>query len=279
MRIIPIGSLYVADYTIRVINALKQYWKNGNSFSCIGAPKRVNMLLYLDGMNAEYTAKSGEKKFALSGDVVYTPIGSEYEVSFEKCKCDGCTVGVNFYIFDEKGQFCLSEDIEVYSSHGNASYAALFEKTDRYSEAAVPCPGGMKAGMYEVLSMLGSTLRTEMPSRFDIIMKGISYLEGSSDGDINISEIAKLCNVSPGYFRRLFGEYARMSPREYIMSGRIEKAKLYLEYESMSVADIAARLHFTDAAYFSKIFKKKVGITPTEYRAVSRNRRVTVDNG
>lgn len=267
MKIIPIDKLYDLNYSINVINGLKQYWQEGNFFSCINNPKKVNMLLYINGLNAEYTTKKSEKKYAYPGDVVYSPIGSEYSVVFDKCKKDGCTIGINFFIYDEHNQlFNFSDDIIVFHAPSNANYAALFEKTDQYSEATVSCPGNMKAGMYEVISMLSNLRRSRKPSKYDIIMKGIAYLENNPDIDFNIGDISNMCNVSPSYFRRLFKEYAKISPREYIMNSRLEKAKLYLEYESMTVAEIAKQLHFTDAAYFSKQFKDRTGMTPTEYR-------------
>lgn len=271
MNIIPIDELYNLNYSINVINGLKQYWMNGNSFSCINNPKRVNMLLYADGIKGEYIDKNSEKKYAYPGDIVYTPIGSEYSVKFEKCEPNGNTVGINFFISDENGRpFVFSDDITVFSAPGNANYKALFSKTDKYCEALVPCPGNMKAGMYEVISMLSSLCRSRKPGKFDIIMKGITYLENNPTTDLNISEIADLCNVSTSYFRRLFKEYADVSPMEYVINGRLEKAKLYLEYEDMTVGEISEQLHFTDAAYFSKQFRQRTGMTPMEYRKSKR---------
>lgn len=267
MKIIPIDEVYAMDYSINVINGLKQYWHEKNSFSCINRPKKVNMLLYVNGINVTYTSKKSGNKYARSGDVVYTPIGSEYSAVFEKYQKDACTIGVNFFIFDEHNRlFNFSDDIMIFHSPNNANYAALFEKTNQYSEAAVSCPGNMKAGMYEVISMLSKLFRTEKPSKFDIIMKGISYLENNPDTNVNITDIANMCNVSTSYFRRLFKEYAKISPKEYIIGNRLEKAKLYLEYENMTVESIASQLHFSDAAYFSKQFKNRTGMTPAEYR-------------
>ena len=47
MKAVNIKDLYDADYSVIVINALKQYWKSSKRFNCIGAPKRYNILVYL----------------------------------------------------------------------------------------------------------------------------------------------------------------------------------------------------------------------------------------
>ncbi len=271
MNIIPIGELYALDYSLTVINGLKQYWKNVNSFSCLRKPKKVNILVYLDGLKAEYTDKNGEKKYAGPGDIVYTPIGCEYLVHFYDMEKDGYTIGVNFLICDEKQTpFIFSDDILIFRAPQNADYKKLFSKVDLSSEAAITCHGKMKAGMYDVISMLSELYRAKKQGKFDIIMKGISYLESNSDAGTSLAEIARLCNVSTSYFRRLFREYAGVSPKEYIMNNRLEKAMLYLEYENMTVSEIAERLNFTDTAYFSKQFRHKSGMTPNEYRKLTR---------
>ena len=102
-------------------------------------------------------------------------------------------------------------------------------------------------------------------------MKGIAYLENVSDAELNLKEVSNLCNVSTSYFRRLFKEYANVSPKEYVINNKIEKAKLYIEYENFTVSEIAERLNFTDSAYFSKQFKRKVGMSPSEYKRLKTN--------
>lgn len=267
MKIIPISELYSYDYTLHVINGLKQYWKKVNSFSCLHNPKRVNILVYLDGLKAEYTDRKGEKKYAESGDIVYAPVGSEYFARFYDIEREGYTVGINFFIYDEKqAPFILSDDILIFKAPKNADYKMLFSKVDIFSEAAISCQGKMKAGMYDIVSMLSELCRAKKQSKFDIIMNGIAYLENNSDAELSLKKIAELCNVSTSYFRRLFREYAGVSPKEYVMNSKLEKAMLYLEYENMSIGEIAECLNFTDAAYFSKQFKQRTGMTPGEYR-------------
>lgn len=272
MNIIPINELYCRNYSLNVINALRQDWKAKNSFSCIGSPKRVNILLYLNNIKAEYITPGSKKLYAESGDIVYAPIGCEYKVRFFDGNEDAYTIGINFFSSDNQSvPFIFSRDILVFKNPKNSNYKILFSKTDIASEAAISCPGKMKAGMYDIVSALSELSRIRKQSKFDIIMKGIAYLENVSDAELNLKEVANLCNVSTSYFRRLFKEYANVSPKEYVINNKIEKAKLYIEYENFTVSEIAERLNFTDSSYFSKQFKRKVGMSPSEYKRLKTN--------
>lgn len=268
MNIIPLNSLYTADFSVNVINGLKKYWKNSNVFSCLSNPKKVNMLLYLDGLKAEYTKKDSAKIYAESGDIVYTPIHCEYSVRFYDFESkDSNTIGVNFLLYDEDSEpFIFADDICIFKTAQSTNFKMLFSKIDTFSEAAVSCPGRMKAGMYDILSSLSEVHNSVKLTKFDMIAKGISYLENNTRHEMSIAQIAKLCNVSTSYFRRLFKEYANVSPIEYILNSKIEKAKIYLEYENLTIGEISDLLGFTDAAYFSKQFKRKVGMTPMQYK-------------
>lgn len=266
MRIIPIQELYNYNYSINVINSLKQYWKSTKKFNCINFPKQTNILLYLDNCNAEYILKNGEKISAKSGEIVYCPINCEYNVQFYNFKDENSnTIGVNFHLLDENNDpFVLSDNILIFKPA--IEYKLLFSKINKNSESAVVCYGKMKSGMYDIISKLSASPRAEKLQKFDVIAKGIVYIEENPELNLSIAEIAKMCNVSESHFRRLFREYSGFSPISYITKHKIEQAKTYLVYGILNMNEIAEHLGFTDAAYFSKIFKAEVGMTPTEYK-------------
>ena len=84
---------------------------------------------------------------------------------------------------------------------------------------------------------------------------------------ITPEEVAGRINMSYSWFRKTFKEYTNVSPAHYIMQLRLRKAKLMLLNSSLSVKEIAYELRYEDSAYFSAIFKKYVGCSPSEYRA------------
>ncbi len=268
MDIIPIEKLYDRNFSLNVINALQLLWQARKSFSCIGMPKEKNILVYFHKITARYTLKDGSTFTASDGDTVYAPMGSEYIIdSFEPEEPTGCTVGVNFFAFDECGeQFVLSDKPIKLNADDRGQYYPLFLKMSRTSEANVVCYAKLKSAMYEIFSQFCSSRLKRANSKFDMIAKGIMYMEEDPEQKLSITEVAKMCNVSESYFRKLFREYSSYSPTEYRINGKIEKAKQYLVFDGLTVSEVSQKLDFSDVSYFSKLFSKKCGMSPAEYK-------------
>ncbi len=84
---------------------------------------------------------------------------------------------------------------------------------------------------------------------------------------INNALIAGEFGYSPNYVGRLFRDAAGVNLNDYIKDVRIGRAKDLLTHTSMRIADIARETGFSDAQYFSVVFRQKTGCTPTEYRS------------
>ena len=82
MKVLSIKELCKMDYNLQFFNFLEHFWNTYQSFNCIGKPKKFDLIIYLNDCDAIYTTKKGVKIHAKSGDVVYTPKGSEYSVEF-----------------------------------------------------------------------------------------------------------------------------------------------------------------------------------------------------
>lgn len=85
-------------------------------------------------------------------------------------------------------------------------------------------------------------------------------------------------NVGYSWFRKLFKDYSGMSPGQYYLQLKIDKARDLLGNSNMSVKTIAMELNFQSSYYFSKLFKDKTGLKPTEYRRRSQNNSLVVAN-
>jgi AraC-like DNA-binding protein/ActR/RegA family two-component response regulator len=81
------------------------------------------------------------------------------------------------------------------------------------------------------------------------------------------SEVALLCNMSPSRFCREFKAVFQVTFVEYLANYRMEQAKRLLANPSMPVADVAAAVGFNDPSYFTRVFRKQEGVSPSEYRA------------
>lgn len=101
------------------------------------------------------------------------------------------------------------------------------------------------------------------------IQKAIHYIEANHPGRMSLNETAAHVYLSPAYFSRLFKAETGTNFCEYLNQVRIERAKQQLVSSQVSLKDLADQLGFDGQSYFSKVFKKKTGLTPARYRESS----------
>lgn len=99
------------------------------------------------------------------------------------------------------------------------------------------------------------------------IKDAINYIISSFSTSISVKELASSQNMSEAQFGRLFKKSTGMTPKDYILKTRISNAieKMQL-YPDKKINEIAYDSGFTDANYFARIFKEKIGHTPLEYK-------------
>lgn len=96
------------------------------------------------------------------------------------------------------------------------------------------------------------------------------------------SEVALLCNMSPSRFCREFKAAFGVTFVEYLANYRVVQAKRLLTNPTMAVADVAEAVGFNDPSYFTRVFRKQQGVSPSEYRAAAifeQNRLHTAAHG
>ena len=81
-----------------------------------------------------------------------------------------------------------------------------------------------------------------------------------------VNEFAVLCNLSVYRFIHNFKALTGMAPMEYITAIRIDKAKELLNSSSLNISEISAVVGYDNPLYFSRMFKKIIGTSPTNYR-------------
>lgn len=94
----------------------------------------------------------------------------------------------------------------------------------------------------------------------------LSYIATYYAKNLTTAELAKQFYLSEYYFCHFFKAETGMSPTTYINKVRVEKAAVSLKTTELPVSEIALLAGFNDSNYFSKIFKKYMGMTPSEYR-------------
>jgi two-component system, response regulator YesN len=98
-----------------------------------------------------------------------------------------------------------------------------------------------------------------------IVKKAVEYIQFNLETPLTLNQIAEEIHVNPTHLSRKFKEETGKTPIEYIHHKRIEAAKLYLYRGNQSITDIAFLVGFNDVNYFTRVFKKITGLTPTQY--------------
>lgn len=96
--------------------------------------------------------------------------------------------------------------------------------------------------------------------------KVIHYLRENVENNLSLDQLAKQFSLSPSHFSTCFRQETKQSPIKYFITLKIEKACQYLELTTMKISEIYPKLGFQDAAYFSRIFTKIMGVSPSQYR-------------
>ena len=98
------------------------------------------------------------------------------------------------------------------------------------------------------------------------IQKILDYINRHETDVIRIEQLAQICEKSPSQTERLFRAEFGIPPYRYILNRKIEIAKQLLRETGMSIREISGYLSFEDEFYFSGLFRRKVGVSPSEYR-------------
>ncbi len=98
-----------------------------------------------------------------------------------------------------------------------------------------------------------------------LVEKAKFLMEEKIYGDINLNGIGDMLGVSTSHLNAVFKSYTAMTPYQYAISIKIRKAKELLERDDLPIKEVAFRLGFDDPYYFSRLFKKKTGISPSRW--------------
>ncbi len=98
----------------------------------------------------------------------------------------------------------------------------------------------------------------------------LNYLEKYYYRKVTLEEVADYVSISPFYLSKIFKKHTGINFIDYLTDLKIDKAKELLEFTEMPVVNIAIELSFNEPNYFTRVFRKTVGMTPSKYREVKR---------
>lgn len=138
---------------------------------------------------------------------------------------------------------------------------AAFDKNDIHFDSRI-CNA-----LSEALIALSCPQYTGKCKSTEKIENSLDYINTHLDEPIRVSMLADMDYMSLSAYNKVFAEITGISPGEYILKQKIEKAKELLTESELSVTDIAYKLGFSSSQYFATVFKRFCCETPKMYRS------------
>jgi len=167
-----------------------------------------------------------------------------------------------------KGFFSYKEPL--YNIGINTSIIGLYEEIIDIAQRE-------KAGYQQmissiVLSILGTYYYKSKNEPFtdsyivEKIKEARLIIKNNAENELSQEDIARKIGLGYSWYRRMFKEYTGVSPVQYHLQQKLMKAKELLTTTEKNISEIAYSLHFENVSQFSTFFRKKEGITPSEFR-------------
>lgn len=100
----------------------------------------------------------------------------------------------------------------------------------------------------------------------DVIYKAVDYVKRNYMNKITLEEVSSYVHLSPSYFSKVFKDEMKCNFNTYVNQVRIEMSKKLLLNDSINLVDVSNFVGYEDQSYFSKVFKKIVGVSPGKFR-------------
>ncbi len=119
----------------------------------------------------------------------------------------------------------------------------------------------------ECLARIFEYFRSMEDRKQRLVSAARAFIDDNVGTSLSLGEVAKAVYVSSYYLSRVFKEVCGQSFSEYLTSLRLERSKELLRHSDLSCGDVGLKVGYSSASYFSQIFKQRVGMTPSQYRA------------
>lgn len=102
----------------------------------------------------------------------------------------------------------------------------------------------------------------------------VRYMQQQLSATLTVEDLAKKIGLSPSHFSSLFKQATGMSPLNYFIHLKLQKACLLLYTTDMKIKDVAVAIGYDDPFHFSRLFKKSMDVSPEQYRGLRRKENI-----
>ncbi len=185
------------------------------------------------------------------GDVLFVPADTPYKVEYSVS--ESIVVHFGYFNYFEAENICLNSPSRIESQFQNL----LETWNDRHSI------NHAKSIIYDILEKMESDQKMSISDT--AIANCIRYIDANfCDSQINIETVCASAFISVSSLQRAFVKYFGMSPKQYLIQLRMNRALELLMENTLSVKEVSFACGFTDEKYFSRAFKKKYGYPPSQ---------------
>ncbi len=254
------NRIFLNNLSLRDITFVNTYTTLEESYPMRNKGRYHNGLLYTILGTETYHFKDRTIK-AVPGSVLYIPKGESYEITFNEEKSIVITVD-----FETNGE--VSAPFRIDFSEINVIKSCFQDIETKWSRKKPNYIPECKSYFYKIVSLLSKQLSSSQPSsKFGTLEAAERHLlKNYLDNDFRIENLSDIAGMSRRYFELLFQRKYNTTPKAYVLTLKIERAKELLLSEKLRIKDIALTLGYRDIYHFGKLFKEKTGYTPSEYR-------------
>jgi len=155
--------------------------------------------------------------------------------------------------------------------HDLSRVAEAFEETYRHALGGYTDTDlfGLSTGLsrlFGICRLSQRALDVRRRQTEDRVLKTVHYMSANLDRPLTLTQLARVAAWSPTHYSMVFQRQLNLPPIEYLLRLKIQRACERLRTRDERIADIAADLGYADAFYFSRLFRRRVGSSPTVYR-------------
>ena len=166
-----------------------------------------------------------------------------------------------------------AEPVEI-DAPETVSYTHLQEMLLEYQEQKVGCYPLLRFKLLEILLLtLRGLIEPENKRPYSTsVQEVLEYVNGNYQDSLTLGTFCEQKHYSVAYISRRFKQETGVTLREYVQNVRIKKSCELLEDSDLRVVEIARRVGYEDIKFFNQIFKRRMQISPREYRKICMNR-------
>lgn len=167
----------------------------------------------------------------------------------------------------------LTAENHIFDYHWGDEIFPIFQNALKASDKIRNSQYYLIGILYLLLSFHERYAARDASGRENPVSRAVWYMNTQYSSGITMEQTAAYAGVSEHYLCHLFQERMRISPQQYLLRVRLDRALELLARSDLRINEISRSVGYSDALYFSKLFRKKMNMSPTEYRQGIRNNK------